>query len=274
MNSPEPQERRNEMTHLGKLLGDSSLTKPEPTPPGSEDAECWCGGSGFRIRAIGSLQLRVACPCPIGQDLLQRVNAEIEAKLAQEAEADRADTWAAAEIPERFRDVSLTAPPLPASLVKAMTAEPEIGSWLLYGEPGRGKTGAAIGYARLHMYHISRRVLFRSVPALLGEIRSTYGGAGFGGRSEADLMNYYSRVPLLILDDLGAEQITGNGWVDDRLYQIVSGRHGDMRPTIFTSNHTPAELLERLGARITDRIFELCGRSHIVNVTGPNLRQA
>jgi DNA replication protein DnaC len=89
-------------------------------------------------------------------------------------------------------------------------------------------------------------------------------------------MNYYCQVPFLILDDLGAEQITDSGWVADRMYQIIGTRHGDDRPTFFTSNCTPTELADRLGDRIMSRVLEMCGFPNpghrIVHVEGPNLR--
>lgn len=182
-------------------------------------------------------------------------------------------------IPERFRNFEL-GPPLPEGLVQELRQRepkqrPE--SWLLYGDFGRGKTGAAVGYARQWVfpadpYAWPLRVLFRAMPDLLTELRATYDREQ--GPSEADVIDMYRHAGLLILDDLGAEQVGRTGWLEDRLYQVVGARHGGLMPTVFTSNLSPAELGERLGQRIFWRILELCGEDHVIEVEGPNLRQS
>lgn len=181
----------------------------------------------------------------------------------------------ASGIPERFRACEL-GPPLSPALVKAMRREPGAApeSWLLYGDYGRGKTGAAVGYARQFVLsddgsYPSVAVLFRAMPDLLTELRATYDRDK--GPSEADLIEVYRSIGLLVLDDLGAEQVGRTGWLEDRLYQIVGARHAAMLPTVFTSNLTPAQLGDRLGERVMWRILELCG-PNVVEVVGPNLR--
>jgi DNA replication protein DnaC len=65
-----------------------------------------------------------------------------------------------------------------------------------------------------------------------------------------------TKIPVLILDDLGAEK--ASEWVAETLYILIDDRYGNMKPTVFTSNYSPSELAERLGDRIVSRIMEMC----------------
>ncbi|KKK85389.1 hypothetical protein LCGC14_2773760, partial [marine sediment metagenome] len=145
------------------------------------------------------------------------------------------------------------------------------GSWYLWGAYGSGKTGLAIGHAYERLSQTGPWALrFKPVPDLLSELRSTYGRNE--GPTENDVLDTYAHTGLLILDDLGAEQVTGSGWLEDRLYQVIGLRHREELPIIFTSNLSIKQIANRIGERIAWRIVEMCGEDHIVQVTGPNLR--
>lgn len=148
-------------------------------------------------------------------------------------------------------------------------------SWYLHGPFGRGKSGLAISYMRQRLKAIVKRELpgphmFLPVPDLLTDLRSTYNRQT--GDTEEQIIERYAGIEFLILDDLGAEQVSGTGWVEDRLYQIIGKRHAEMRPTIFTSNDTIKATAARIGERLTWRIVEMCGRDRIAEVRGRNLR--
>lgn len=150
----------------------------------------------------------------------------------------------------------------------------ENASWFVWGNYGNGKTGLAVGYAFEYLriwLDVIPTALFRTLPDLLSELRSSY-GRGDDGPDEMDLLKTYAEVGLLILDDIGAEQITGSGWLEDRLYQIIGKRHSELRPIFFTSNLSIPQLAERIGERLTWRIVEMCTDSHIIEVKGANLR--
>ena len=100
----------------------------------------------------------------------------------------------------------------------------------------------------------------------------THSSAESDAPTEAELITFWTRVPLLVLDDMGAEQVSGSGWVEDRLYQILGQRHADLKPIFVTSNLSPAELGRRIGERILWRVAELAGKENVVHLTGPNLR--
>ena len=135
---------------------------------------------------------------------------------------------------------------------------------------GVGKTGLAVGYARrcVEDCHVEQ-LQFVTIPRLLSRLRSTYSNPDV---TEDSVLQQYIQTRLLILDDMGAEQVKNTGWVEDRLYQIIGERHDELRPTIFTSNLSISKLAERIGERITWRIIEMCGRENIVEIKGANLR--
>ena len=74
-------------------------------------------------------------------------------------------------------------------------------------------------------------------------------------------------VPLVVLDDIGAER--PSEWVRERLLTIINARYDNELATIFTSNLTPAELNEPLGARIASRVYGLAAP---VRFTGADRR--
>jgi DNA replication protein DnaC len=183
-----------------------------------------------------------------------------------------------AEIPFRFWGFRLDSSPLPSSLVDRLRCpkdddekwdEWELSSWYLWGPFGHGKTGLAVGHAYERLINADNDILFRAVPELLSELRSTYGRTD--GPSENEVLRKYADVRVLILDDLGAEHVSGSGWLEDRLYQIIGQRHREKLPIIFTSNLNIQQIGERVGERIAWRIVEMCGEN-IINVEGVNQR--
>ena len=96
--------------------------------------------------------------------------------------------------------------------------------------------------------------LFLAVRDFLYELRSTFdGGAG----SEAEVMRKYLSIPVLVVDDLGAEKITD--WTRDRIFFLLEKRLYDKKKqTIITSNHRIGELASALDDRLASRIVETC----------------
>lgn len=207
--------------------------------------------------------------------------------------------WDGAGVPKRFRSCRLAGSPQAThypELVHRLTApwdpsrestDEELSgwdafwarSWFLWGPVGRGKSGLAAAYAWQWvdpLYGDPATVVWHSVPRLLASLRESYGRplsrrAG-SGETEGQILRRCREANLLVLDDLGAEHVSGSGWVEDRLYQIVSDRHGRLAPTVFTSNLSLSELNERIGERIVWRILEMAGEENIVKLDGPNLR--
>lgn len=207
-------------------------------------------------------------------------------------------------IPLRFRHMRFEDNPNltdgasnPGLLDRLQTADVATSSWYLWGGLGRGKTAIAAAYAWRYLNETGESVAYQSTPTLLGELRSTYGqyprlrpweqdGDGWNDRAapdappasvqravESEVMGRYQRAGLLVLDDIGVEQVTGSGWAEDRMYQLISERHDQHRPAVFTSNLSLEELGRRYGERTLWRIAEMCGPANIVHLGGRNLRK-
>lgn len=240
------------------------------------------------------------CGCETGQEHERLKVALLGDRRERLYKQAKARLWGSAGIPPRFQGFTLQSSPVRQTHpdVVARLAYPgnpqsddEVvweewrqavsewrGSWFFWGGYGTGKTGLAVGYAYEWVDHewgnaTNGPLYFRSVPRLLGELRGSYQKPeGKEGPGEQELIERYGTCPLLILDDLGAEQVRGTGWVEDRLYQIIGERHGNLVSTVFTSNLNLQELADRIGERVAWRILEMCGQERIVHLEGPNLR--
>lgn len=125
---------------------------------------------------------------------------------------------------------------------------------LVTGPVGVGKTHAALAAARQWWLADPRDRDYSFVPTveLLDNLRPNAENRQMGMWDSEPWLDHYVRVGLLILDDLGGEK--PSDWTAERLYLIVNRRWLDRKPTIATTNLTPAELKEQLGERTYDRI--------------------
>jgi DNA replication protein DnaC len=105
---------------------------------------------------------------------------------------------------------------------------------------------------------------------LLGAIKATYDGkrGRRGARGEADLLDELAQLPLLALDDLGAENPTP--WARDRLYTLVNRRYLGQQLTVVTTNLSLEALADRLGEPTVSRLW---GASLVVNFRGADYRE-
>ncbi len=136
--------------------------------------------------------------------------------------------------------------------------------WLyLCGACGCGKTHLCAAAANgLRAAGVS--VLFMTTTALLGTLR---GMMNTSQRNDVDrteeLIQQLSVVPVLVLDDLGADPLTE--WSNSILTRIVDSRWTTRRPLLVSSNLT----LERLGSeRLASRLGDVRLCEVIVNPAG------
>lgn len=145
---------------------------------------------------------------------------------------------------------------------RAFATDPT-GRWLvLTGTYGCGKThlAAAVGNERLAQGDV---VLFTTAPDLLDHLRST-----FGPTSEIGYDEQFERirsVPLLILDDLGAEN--PSHWAGEKLYQLLNHRHSRRLPTVITTNVE----FERIEGRVRSRLLDE-DLIQLVKIAAPDYR--
>lgn len=158
-------------------------------------------------------------------------------------------------------------------------------SYYIKGDVGVGKSHMAVALMRAYLtgivpeyddqkkeYYIEGLEndevdlpLFIEVPELLLRIRDTYSTGS--NESEKDIVEYYTRTPYLVLDDLGSEKASEFSTL--MLYLIINRRCTQDKITVITSNLDLEEIRDRLSDRISSRIKGMCC---VVNVSGIDQR--
>lgn len=137
--------------------------------------------------------------------------------------------------------------------------------WLvLLGNYGCGKTHLAAAIANYRLDQ-GDEVLFLVVPDLLDYLRSTFAPTSETAYDERFEM--IRQVPLLILDDLGAQATTP--WAQEKLFQIFNYRYNARLPTVITSNLRLEDIEVRVRSRLADPTLV-----QIVTITAPDFRRA
>lgn len=129
---------------------------------------------------------------------------------------------------------------------RSYAADPR--GWICFhGSYGAGKSHLAAAIAHLRL-STGMSVRYRSVPGMLDAIKE-----GFKDGSSDAVFNDVLAADLLVLDDLGAQHLTG--WGYERLFRIINERLH--RPTIITTNVHPDDLGDERDVdaqRLADRI--------------------
>jgi DNA replication protein DnaC len=109
--------------------------------------------------------------------------------------------------------------------------------------------------------------IFISAPALLMSIKSTFNTKD--GPTEKEIIERYTDVPILFIDDIGAEYCSE--WAIGVMFLIIDKRYNKNLITNFSSNLNLEQLSQRLNDRITSRICEMC---HVIEMTGADRRHS
>jgi DNA replication protein DnaC len=211
-----------------------------------------CGGSGWILSDDDSGRHARECGC--------------------RREAMRRTRFAAARVPERYRDCSFRGfHELNPSLKKALKIAEEFADaypyvendagLLFLGRSGVGKTHLAIAILNEVTRAKGRSGLYVDFSDLLMQIQSTF--KSDSSESKEDVLAPYADVELLVLDELGATKPTD--FARDMLYSLLNARYNHRRITIATSNFLdeppPGErekLEDRVGYRLRSRLHEMC----------------
>ncbi|GAA1249586.1 hypothetical protein GCM10009665_45470 [Kitasatospora nipponensis] len=166
-----------------------------------------------------------------------------------------------AGMPPRYRDAVATHPQVLAWVrqVADQAVAPSTGarrqlttgpSLLMAGVVGAGKTHQAYGAVRA-LVQAGIGVRWRATTAadLYAELRPSSGTDG------EQVLAAYSRVPLLILDDLGAAK--SSEFVEEQTYRLINRRYNHCLPTLITTNLAIGALRAYLGDRVASRLRQM-----------------
>lgn len=133
------------------------------------------------------------------------------------------------------------------------------GLYLHSKTPGSGKTMLSLIIGNEVMRIHEKTVKYTTVTDLMETLKSNFNNKT---ASNKDILDSFSEIDLLILDDIGQESIRVKkdsvSWAEEMLFNILDKRQDFNKPTIFTSNLPINDLPynQRLKSRVT-RMIEL-----------------
>ena len=121
---------------------------------------------------------------------------------------------------------------------------------VLSGLPGTGKSHLAI--AVLQKIMPENVGLYTTCMNVIRAIRQTW--RKDSEQSENEVLNIYTTVPLLVLDEIGVQY--GTDGEQTILFDVLDRRYRDMMPTILLTNQDKKGFKEFIGERSFDRLVE------------------
>ena len=209
--------------------------------------ECRYNGREFRDERYRNPLLSCIAPC---------------AKYKTQQEQKRiAKLMGVGGVGERFRSRSFATFQETPATKAAVTAckrfcdevknNPKAQGLMLMGGYGTGKTHLAVAILR-ETAEAGIPGMFVVVPDLLGKMRASFDRKD--GKAD-ELVTTAKNAPLLVLDDLGAENT--RSWVVELVYVLINHRYEHMLPTVITTNCGGRELEATFGRRIVSRLAEM-----------------
>ena len=111
---------------------------------------------------------------------------------------------------------------------------------IIYGNIGFEKTyfGACIANK---MIENNKIVLMEKSSSIIDKIKESFNKDGL---SQTQIIELYSNVDMLIIDDLGNEN--SSKWALEKLYKIISNRYDNELPIVITTRYNKEQLIEQL----------------------------
>lgn len=131
---------------------------------------------------------------------------------------------------------------------------------IITGNSGVGKTHLAASISN-KLIEKDKLVLMGRLTSLLDMIKETFKD---NSKSENELIELFSNVDMVIIDDLGTEKISS--WALDKLYTIIENRNENKLPIIITTKFDKEGLLHRfkqsndkeLSDAIIQKLYQMC----------------
>ena len=121
---------------------------------------------------------------------------------------------------------------------------------IITGKSGLGKTYLAASIAN-KLIEDDKIVLMGRLTMLLDMIKETFRD---NTKSENELIELYSNVDMIIIDDLGTEKISQ--WALEKLYTIIENRNENRLPIIITTRFDKQGLIERFSQSQDEQLVE------------------
>lgn len=144
----------------------------------------------------------------------------------------------------------------------------------LFGNVGTGKTFASACIANRLMEN-GKTVLVMNLGLYINKLQREWAEA------EKDVLEYVKNCDLLIIDDMGVENV--KEWTQDKVFSLIDTRYRAEKPLIITTNLVlfnkglPKEQIEaklsiesRFSSRIADRINEMCYQHAVIGESKRN----
>jgi DNA replication protein DnaC len=118
------------------------------------------------------------------------------------------------------------------------------------GRPGTGKSHLAVAILRKVIE--THAGVYTTCSDFIRAIRSTWHREA--ERTEAQVLNDYASIPLLVLDEIGVA--FGTAGEEKHLFDLLDRRYRELLPTIILTNEDADGLRKFVGDRVFDRLRE------------------
>lgn len=111
---------------------------------------------------------------------------------------------------------------------------------IIYGNIGHDNTYLAASIAN-KLIENNKIVLMERSSSIIDRIKESFNENIV---SETEIIELYSNIDMLIIDDLGSENLSK--WAIEKLYKIIISRYENELPIIITSRYNKNEILDKL----------------------------
>jgi DNA replication protein DnaC len=129
------------------------------------------------------------------------------------------------------------------------------GCLIMVGNVGAGKTMLSTAIAD-KVINAGKRCAVIKVGELIRDIKDSW--RRDSEQSESDIIDYHSKVSLLILDEVGVQY--GSDTEKMMIFEIIDGRYQNVKPTVLVSNLDVEGVKQCIGERVYDRLRDDGGK--------------
>ena len=139
------------------------------------------------------------------------------------------------------------------------------GCLIMIGSVGTGKTMLAAAIASKFI-DAKKKCCIARLSEMMRDFKDSW--RKDSDRSESQVMDYYSNVGLLVLDEIGVQFDSDTEKM--YIFEVIDGRYQNMKPTVLISNLDLAGVKASIGERVYDRLREDGGK--VIAFDWPSMR--